>query len=45
MGLGVEYRVTDKRLVGQALILGGAIVHAAFFAADSPVFEHGRARR
>ena len=45
VGLGVEYRVADKRLVGQALILDGAIVHAAFFAADSPVFEHGKARR
>ena len=31
VGLGVEHRVADKRLVGQALTLHGAIVHAAFF--------------
>jgi hypothetical protein len=45
VGLGIEHWVADKRLVGQALILDDAIVHAAFFAAVSPVFEHGRTGR
>ena len=31
VGLGVEHRVADKRLIGQALALDGALVHAAFF--------------
>ena len=31
VGLGVEQRVADKRLIGQALTLDAAIVHAAFF--------------
>ena len=44
VGLGVEHRVADRRLVGQALTLDGAIVHAAFFAGNSPVVEHGHAR-
>lgn len=30
VGLGIEHRVADKRLNGQALTLNGAIVHAAF---------------
>ncbi len=34
VGLGIERRVTDKRLIGQALILDGAVVHAAFFTED-----------
>lgn len=34
VGLGVERRVTDERLVGQALTLDGAVVHAAFFTED-----------
>ena len=34
VGLGVERRVADKRLIGQALTLDGAIVHAAFFTED-----------
>ena len=34
VGLGVEHRVADERLTGQALTLGEAIVHAAFFAKD-----------
>ena len=33
VGLGVEHRVADRRLVGQALTLDGAIVHTAFFTA------------
>ena len=31
VGLGVEHRMADRRLVGHALTLKGAIVHAAFF--------------
>ncbi len=38
VGLGVERRVTDKRLIGQALTLDGAVVHAAFFTED-PIRE------
>ena len=34
VGLGVERRVVDKRLIGQALTLDGAVVHAAFFTRD-----------
>lgn len=34
VGLGVEHRVADKRLIGQALMLDGAVVHAAFFTRD-----------
>ncbi|MDE0448248.1 MAG: hypothetical protein OXH96_16420 [Spirochaetaceae bacterium] len=45
VGLGIEHRMADKRLVGQALILDGAIVHAAFFAADSRVVERVRTGR
>ena len=37
-GLGVERRLVDKRLIGQALTLDGAVVHAAFFTGD-PVPE------
>lgn len=32
VGLGVEYRMADDRIIGHALTLDGAIVHAAFFA-------------
>ena len=38
VGLGVERRVADKRLIGQALTLDGAVVHAAFFTED-PIRE------
>ena len=34
VGLGVERHVADKRLLGQALTLDGAVVHAAFFTED-----------
>ena len=34
VGLGIEHRVTDKRLIGQTLTLDGAVVHAAFFTKD-----------
>ena len=34
VGLGVERRVADKRLIGQALTLDESIVHAAFFTED-----------
>ena len=51
VGLGVEHRVADDRLTGQALTLGEAIVHAAFFAKDRgeeaspvPCPERGRQR-
>ena len=38
VGVGVERRVADKRLLGQALTLDGAVVHAAFFTED-PIRE------
>lgn len=38
VGLGVERRVIDKRLIGQALTLERAVVHAAFFTQD-PIGE------
>ena len=38
VGLGVERRLVDKGLIGQALTLDGAVVHAAFFTGD-PVRE------
>ena len=34
VGLGVEHHVVDKQLIGQALTLDGAVVHAAFFTGD-----------
>lgn len=34
VGLGIERRVADHRLIGQTLTLDGAVVHAAFFTAD-----------
>ena len=38
VGLGVERRVADKRLIGQVLTLERAVVHAAFFTQD-PIGE------
>ena len=41
VGLGVEHRVADDRLIGHALTLKGALVHAAFFIPS----RRARARR
>jgi len=38
VGLGVERRVADKRLIGQSLTLERVVVHAAFFTQD-PIGE------
>ena len=35
VGLGVEHRVANRRLLGHALTFNGAIVHAAFFTREA----------
>ena len=37
VGLGVEHRISDSKLTGQALTLNGAVVHAAFSYDGEPV--------
>ncbi|MCY3841935.1 MAG: hypothetical protein OXH69_00180, partial [Acidobacteria bacterium] len=35
VGLGIEHRLANRRLVGHALTFNGAIVHAAFFTREA----------